>query len=458
MDRRSVVGLALAAGLTVAACTEQPQDPSLQGQGSVANVAISCSPTSFNSLINGYFINGSTQWDLVRDYRDAMLATTDLGIARTNGFNILREIALRSKASPQPSPSAGSALAVETLECIFDVTDEENVIKPAPTSPEYFTVALNRTSGGVFEVRGGPDDPTGPVQAVVNNAVIAGISPPQSGTPLQTGTWDASLNNPQRVLFFGDPASSSSDYHFSVVPRAASFDPGLVVTTCVDDATFGANANSVMLTESDQGVLAFVDATYICFAPVSAASAGRFDLLRHLADLGRRLVLPEPAAAAAVMPGLVGGSAKGVKSLFDVGEVQTLNVDFIEGKTPPSLIPGTSFKFAVAATVSATVDGEDEPVFGTCVYLTGNNNNGTLTSLVTDKVPARDPACTEPPGGNLNASLSILTDNSSDPFIADFGNVSVTKTGGIIITVTADVLARNGAGSDFVKANVKPAK
>jgi hypothetical protein len=446
MDRRLVTGLALAAGLTVAACTEQPQDPSLQGQGSVANVAISCSPNSFNSLINGYFINGSAQWTLVRGYRDAMLGTSDLAVAQTNAFNILAEIASRSKDSPQPSASAGSALAVEVLECVFDVTDEDDVIKPEPTSTDYFTAALSRTDGGAFEVRGGPDDPTGPVQAVLDNAVIAGIAPPDGG-----GTWDASLNSPQRVLFYGDPASSSSDYHWSVVPRAASFDPALVITTCVDDANVP-NGGTLMLTESDVGALAFVDATYICSSPDAGASAGRFDLLRHLGNLGRML-LPEPAVATVVMPGLVGGSAKGVKSVFDIESVAEVELSVFQQPDPN---PAKLNAFFTVKFQAKEPGAGGKTVNGTAVTVFGVNNNGTPTILTLDPPgPAAPFQC-----GKVGLpDCTITTTSVGDVHgLAEFV-LSSASPGGLKLIAEGDVVGRNGEtvkGIATKKFNVKP--
>jgi hypothetical protein len=449
MDRRLVAGLALAAGLSVAACTEQPQDPSLQGQeGAVANVAISCTPNSFNSLINGYFINGSAQWSLVRGYRDAMLATSDLTVARTNGFNILREIALRSKDTPQPSPSAGSALAVETLKCIFDVTDEENVIKPKPTSADHFSAALSRTSGGVFEVRGGPDDPAGPVQAAINNTVIAGIAPPDGGT------WDASLNNPQRVLFFGDPASSSSDYHFSVVPRAASFDPALVITTCVDDEAF--NDPTLMLTESGVGILAFVDATYIgCgLAPVAAAPTGRFDLLRHLADLGRML-LPQPVAATVVMPGLVGGSAKGVKSVFDTDPVAEVVLSVFQQPNPNPVKKDAPFTVKFQAKEPKEPGQVAKTVNGTAVSVVGVNNNGVPTVLTLHPPGDAPPfTCGEP---GLPTCTVVTTSVGDVHGVAEFV-LSSANTGALKLMATGAVVDRDGVvqGTITNKFNVRP--
>jgi hypothetical protein len=106
-----------------------------------------------------------------------------------------------------------------------------------------------------------------------------------------------------------------------------------VVTTCVDDEDF--NDPTLMLTESGVGVLAFVDATYIGCGqpPVSGASAGGFDLLRHLGNVGRML-LPQPAVATVVMPGMVGGSAKGVESVFDTDPVAEIVLSVFQQPTP----------------------------------------------------------------------------------------------------------------------------
>ena len=417
----------------------------MQGPSSLENLAVSCTPNSFNSLINGYFVNGSEEWTLVRGYRDAMLATSDSGIARTNAFNILAEIASRSKDDPQPSAAAGSALAVEVLECVFDVTDEEDVIKPKPTSPDYFTAALSRTDGGAFEVRGGPDDLPDPVRAVLDNAVIAGIAPPDGGN------WDASLNSPHRVLFYGDTASSSSDYHWSVVPRAASFDPALVITTCVDDAI--TQDGTLMLTETDVGALAFVDATYIGCGPlpVAGASTGRFDLLRHLGNLGRML-LPQPAVATVVMPGLVGGSAKGVKSVFDIESVAE-----VELSVPPQQLPNPA-RVDVFFTVKfqAKEPGAGgKTVNGTAITVVGVNNNGTPTILTLDPPGTAVPfQC----GKSGLPDCTIVTTSVGDVHgIAEFV-LKVASPGALKLIATGDVVDRTGAvqGTATKKFNVKP--
>jgi hypothetical protein len=429
MDRRSAAGLALVAGLAAAACTEQPQEQTLQEHGSVQSFVTPCNTNGFNSLIAGYF--SGTQQQLVKDYKDAMLnalAANLPSLAETNGFNILREIAAAAKGTPQPPAPTGSALAVETLRCIVEVTDT-NVIEATP-GLDFFEEELDHAAGGAFEVRGLTGDPTGPVQAVVNNKVIAGIAPPPNG-----GSWDASLNLPQRVLFYGDPASSSSDYHGAVVPRAATFDPALVVTTCVDDATFGANANSVMLTESNVGVLAFVDATYICLAPVSAGPAGRFDLLQHLADLGRRL-LPEPAAAAAVMPGLVGGSAKGVKSLFDVDLVTDLDVSPNPTRVSTLVVNTGTFDL----TVRVSEDGR--LVNGATAVLSTGTNSGSFNFIHEQQ---SDGTCS---GGTPTA----VTGSGDFPTgTVTFHKLCITQTGYVNVLVNVGFDNRSGTGSATIQ-------
>ena len=190
------------------------------------------------------------------------------------------------------------------LECVFTSLADANVIEQLPGAPDATFFVEELGNGGGFGVRNGSGDPTGPVQGVKDGIVIAGIAPP---APVNATSWNASLGT-QRVLFYGNNTATAGTYHWAVVPRASTFDPELVVTTCVNDELNGGDPN-LMLTESNVGVLAFSDATYIgCgLAPVAAATpAGRFDLLGHLADLGRKL-LPEPAMATVVLPGTVAG-------------------------------------------------------------------------------------------------------------------------------------------------------
>jgi hypothetical protein len=51
----------------------------------------------------------------------------------------------------------------------------------------------------------------------------------------------------------------------------------------------------------------------------------------------------------------------------------------------------------------------------------------------------------------------LVTAHSPTASLADFGQVGVTKVGGINFTGTAEVLGRDGFGFIVSKSNVKPA-
>lgn len=428
MTRRLFAGLALAAGLGLGACSEQSQQLSPPEYASVASFVTACNTNGFNPLIAGYF--SGAQQQLVKDYRDAMLAAlaaNQAAAAETEGFNILREIASAARGTPQPPAGTGSALAVETLRCIVEVTDT-NVIKPASPALTFFTTSLDQGAGGGFEVRGGTGDPTTAVQAVAGSppVVIAGIAPPQGSD------WNAVLDG-QRVLFYGEPGLSTGTHHWSVVRRNATFDPAVVVTTCVDDATF-ANPNSVMLSESDVGVLAFVDASYIgCGLAPAIASAGRFELLRHLAGLGHKLFAPQPAVATAVMPGIVGGGAGGVRSLFGPEEVTELDGTL---HTVPSPI-GTLIANQTTFDLTVEIREDGDLVNGVLAKVMLENNNGVTNSV----------QYWTPSGCNGGDPSGITGAGSFPTGTVTFEGLCITKPGGVKVVVPLQAVGRSGEGS-----------
>jgi len=166
-------------------------------------------------------------------------------------------------------------------------------------------------------------------------------------------------------------------------------------------------------------------------------------------------VQPEPLQATALGKSGTGGTATTFKSQFKKQTVSSVTLTWVN--QPPPNINGTSPGPDLGTTfqVKLNVSSGGSALFGTCVYLTGTNNNGTPTDLT----GTTDPACPIPASIGPK-SLSTHTVASGDPTftVADFGQVGVTKTGGIVFTVLADVQDRDGAGSIFAKSNVKPAK
>jgi hypothetical protein len=267
-----------------------------------------------------------------------------------------------------------------------------------------------------------------PVQADsgTSHIVIAAIAPKGAAT------WDAIVTSPEsRVLIYGEPGTTAGTYHLSMVRRSATFaSPGAVVTTCVDD-----NGDfSQMLTESNVGVLAWVDATGLCTLVTSSTveSRGSFALLGRLVKFGRELLTPQPLAAALVSPGLTGGTAGGLRSDFGVGSFTTLT---ITAPTPASPIVVNTGRFDLTVTVKSG----GLFVNGTGLTLGVINNSGVPTSIYT-----ADPSssCT-----GTSAPFGITGTGTNPPGVYKFTNLCFTKTGTVKITITGAVVGRTGSGS-----------
>jgi hypothetical protein len=414
------------AGLALAACSEQPQQENPSTIAFGANSTNNCAPSVFSSLIAGYFSNPQQQ--KVSDYKTAMLdarAAGQVATARTYGFHIMREIAAAAKTLPQPPASVGSELTVEVLKCIFDVTDTHVIA--SPPSATFFEPALNRAAAGGYDVRGkpadlptDPGDPTGTVQAVKSGSLTATAALAPNGT-----TWDAvlsddaTLNPPNaRVLIYGEPilvtGIPTGAYDWSSIPRDAVFaPPGVIVTTCHDDI----GQPTEMLTETfgtSSGVLAWVDATSLCSVASGALDQGRgvFALFGRLARLGGDWLVPQTLAAAVVSPGLTGGNAGSIRSIFDVTPVPAVTLAF---RDQPQ---NTFVNQPIPPPVTVTATSSEGPVAGVQVTLVLVNNNGNKV------VPS-----------NNVASTKIEIVNGQPVAIARFTGMSTNKAGGYAVQI-----------------------
>jgi hypothetical protein len=272
---------------------------------------------------------------------------------------------------------------------------------------------------------------------------LSGVAPPSDET------WSSILN--RRVLLYGFPtstlpqsATTPLEYEWSTVPFNATWDPGAVVAVCDGDET-----KTAMVHESSIGVLQFVEVGFICSQPQRMAMGesgwGPSAVVRRLASLFR----PTSLQAAVTKSG-TGGIAT-FKSKFKKKTVTSVTLDKVGNAVPPALITlGTTFPVHYHVSTAA-----GDALFGTCVYITGTNNNGTPTELTGPK------DCPTPAGLSTAAVLSVLTQSTGNTSFtdADFGQVGVTKAGGIVFRVFADVVDRNGASAILqYKSNVKPPK
>jgi len=410
MGRRFIGCLAFATGVALAGCNEQPQE---QGppRPEFLNTTTSCVSSGMNSLIASYF--SPPQLSEVKDFKDAMVAalSSDSGTARGYGFNILTRIGERAKTTPQPSPAVGSELAVEVLKCMFDVTDA-NVIPSVP-GPDFFEKSLDHLAGGAFEVRGGSfgtiTDPT--TDPVVAEDTATGAAFNLAVVAPQESSWPTIL--PERLLVYGFPVSPLV-YEWSTIRRNVTFlSPGAVVAVCVPDGDFN------MLQEENVGVLAFQEATTICGFGLSSlgVETGGFGLAQRLRRFGERLLAPTPLFATTVSPGLVGGSAGGLRSKFSVEEIPGVTLSFkdqpqnatVGGVIPPPV------------TVKAVNQDTGDPMAGVSVTVIAVTNNGLKA----------------PPSNNT--ATTVMVGNEA---LATFSQLSLEKAGGYALVAGGAVVGR----------------
>jgi hypothetical protein len=449
MIQRSLYALAAAAAVALAACSErQPESPT------GPEFKPSTDPCAFsNSLVSGFFPSSRQSFvlSLKQSMANAGHGTVD---ARTFGFQIMDSIGSVSR-SFVVSPTAGAQLTRALIGCMFD--NASTFTYPHQTDPDSdFTAALANVTGGAYYVRGGG---AGGVDVPGRSATVLGrINPPGgvdgnlSGIAPSSGSWTNMLpgtGQERRALIYGYPVTLDPlVFEWASVPSGLTFSTPAVVSVCDNDAS-----GSAMVHEDAIGVLAYVNSG-ICDTPQSLTMIepgwGPKALAARLGRVIFSALTPEPLQATALRTGTGGTTSTIPKSQFGKQSVTTLTIVWKD--QPPAVVKGTDppTKFPVSFTVSAS----GSPIFGTCAYLAGSNNNGTPTKLN----GPRDPACTNPPGGDTNALSVLLTAYSATASLADFGQVGVTKTGGILFNGTADVVNRNGFGSISFKSNVKPFK
>jgi len=431
-------------GLVLAACSEQPQQENPGTPSFATNPSNTCASNVFNPLIAGYFSNPQQQ--TAQNYKDAMLAALpgDSATARTNGFNLMREIATASKAGAS-NFDAGSELTRETLKCIFDVTDT-NVVKGFATLS--FVTPVNRAAGGGYDVRAGSSDPTtDPVLALSPGTTqyLSGVALPPN-PPAAADSWAEVAS--ERVLIYGFPGSGSppTSYDWSAIPRRATFNPGVIVGLCISDGT------PLMVKQANVGVLAFQEASYfldpdgngVCTASVTSAmqSEGIFALGQRLREWGRAAFGVTALQASMVSPGLTGGNAGSLKSLFDDQLVPSAQLTFVPDPPFANVQAGQPF----AVQVQATAGGLG--VNGDCITLTATTNNGTNTKLVGQhKCPANTTGDPSSRTTTVNNVAGVAQFCVNDP-----------KTGTIQIVAIGNIEGRGDTPVTVSskKLNVKP--
>jgi hypothetical protein len=268
---------------------------------------------------------------------------------------------------------------------------------------------------------------------------------------LNTATANASSEG--RALIYGYLVSAPGapiQYEWATIPSDLTFSPAALVAVCDNDVS----ASAMVLTEA-VGVLAFANTGLCNTLQSQTALRTGWGPRAVAARLGQMLVgavTPAPLHATALLAGTGGTTSKIPRSIVQKLTVSAGALGLSWANKPPATINGTAPNTFAA---SVNVNAAGNAILGVCAYMIGQTNNGTPTQLVGPK----HADCASPPGGGTDY-LSVLVQNtgSTTASLADFGQVGITKTGGIDLTVTVQVQGRAGTGAITTRSNVKPKK
>ena len=377
--------------------------------------------------------------------------------ARTFGFQIMDSIGSVSR-NFTVNASAGATLTLALIPCMFN--DASTFTYPTTPATD-FAKALTNADGGAYYVRGGG---TGGADAAGRSAAVLGRTNPPGGTDgnlsglaPSSGSWTTMLavntSSEGRALIYGYLASAPGapiQYEWATIPSDLTFSPAALVAVCDNDVS----ASAMVLTEA-VGVLAFANTGLCNTLQSQTALRGRAGVReqsprgsarcwsvplrrassRHRASRrDRRHHVEDPEEHRAEAYGL-GGRPRPLMGQQAAGDHQRHRAEHVRG-----------FRQRERA---------GNAILGVCAYMIGQTNNGTPTQLVGPK----HADCASPPGGGTDYLSVLVRHRQHDAAsLADFGQVGVTKTGGIDLTVSVQVQGRAGTGSITTRSNVKPKK
>jgi hypothetical protein len=443
MRGRLLSKVAVAAVCVLAGCSEQ-QQKTVTGPEFVPHPPPStfdCDFSAVATLVNSYF--GSPLQQNAKTLEQQMEAAgsrSDSAVQR--GFDIMSLIGQASRQTTSVA-STGSNLTKALMRCMFDVSNTTN-FRAFPDSFD-FAPALTKNTGGAYYVRGGTNDAT---STVIGADFLSGSADNLSAVAPAGGSWTSILagNAGGRALIYGSliAVGPPLTYDWKLMPPNSSFaSPFALVAICDGNV-----ADSAMVNESSAGFLPYA-ATSICSGDQSVTMLdtgwGPRALLSRAAHWSAQLLTPQSLQAAVVGKTGSGGTTSGFKSKFKTNSVSTVTVTFT---APGSRGPKLGKAFDATVNVTALDDQSvSTGVLNTCVYFKGSNNNGTPTRVQ----GLKDPSCTTPPAATRD-TVSAVTGAGGTATIS----LTVTKSGGLVLTANAQVIGRSGSGVGLVKTNVAP--
>ena len=396
-------------GLTLLGCSDRSPSPTDPVLSSPVLAVSACDVAGARSLANQLFPNNvkQTAQDLLQAIQNAGAGTA---AATDAGFGILELISTYGPSLPQ----IGSDLANAILPCMT-----------VGSTPTDFTAALSDT--GAFAVRGSSSTDTA---AVVSNDGLWGMEPPLNTTTNVRYTWNAiTVPEDTRLLVYGARISASNFtneqqvgtiFNWFTLP-VVTFDPGVVVGTCIVD-----NGPQYLIQHNLLGEIVPSATTSFCPVGVTSVKSAEGWSPAALAQRVLDFFSPRPLLATALGVRPPGGSIGSLSPSVAV-DPGTITVNFpkqiADGKTNQVI------KFKDGSPVSVTV----EPTGGTDL-------NGAVVQLIAV--------------ANLGSPV-VATGNTAitNDGVAVFPNLSLNKAGGYrFITKLIGFGQNNAAGFSIIEA------
>jgi hypothetical protein len=334
---------------------------------------------------------------------------TSAALATPKGFDILARVAtLRTSGQEIGDATAGGIFVLDVVKCM-DVGTVFDKFKP--------DLALG---SGVFEVRGGSSDNTGPTLGLnaSPNTVATEVSPRWGAEPQTVGAWSRTAATYGRYLVYGYQLGTgvrTDGFELGTLPDGVS-NPGVAgqlfrVGLCIYPTTSTGQANrllhqSAIVTDVSDPTNGENQGTNFCSAHLSSATSANW--LKALASRVVSFVSPNLAFADGFYDG-IGGLPDGW-SPFDPSAVTAGNIVLTFGPLPTNAVANVDFTIVVHAATSELSGSGAVP--GVLVNLSIAGNSGSPADAV------------------LYGDTSVATDVNGD---ATF-TVHVGKSGGYTLS------------------------
>ena len=436
MRRSSVALTTLVGSLVVAACSSDNATTSPRGisprvaSADFTTPSAACSFSTMNQDAKGYAPAKDVIFTMISDMKS--LYKTDLGGATRKGFDILARVAtLRRSGGEIGDATAGGTFVLDVVRCMDVGTVFEAKFKP--------DLAL---ASGVFEVRGGSADDTGPTLALnaSPNIQATEVSPRWGAEPQTLLNWSRSAATYGRYLVYGYPLGTdvrSDGFELGTLPDGVS-NPGVPgelfrVGLCIAPTNSTGQANrllhqSAVVTDVSNPGNGEIQGTNFCVGqPLSATSA---NWLKALASRVVSFVSPNLAFAEGFTYDGIGGLPDGW-SPFDPSAITAGNVVLKFGPLPANAVANVDFTIIVNA-ASSELSGSGA-VPGVLVNLSIAGNSG------------------DPADAVLYGDTSVATDQYGD---ATF-TVHVGKAGGYTLAAAGKLSGLDTKSATSGVFNVK---